>query len=257
MNQLPITVEADYEAMSRRAADVVAEQLRAKPDLLLCVATGSSPRRAYELLAEKRRDEPRLFERLRVLKLDEWGGLPPEHPGTCETYLRRWLIEPLGISAERYLTFRGDAAEPEAECGRIREMLRAHGPIDLSVLGLGLNGHLGMNEPADELSLEAHVAPLSKETAQHSMIRDATPPVRFGLTLGMGDLLQSHRILLLVNGAAKRDALRRLRAGRVTTQFPASLLWLHRGVTCLCDREAVDEASLPGRTGSDRGCRPK
>jgi galactosamine-6-phosphate isomerase len=231
--------------MSRRAADFIVEQIRSKPDLLMCVATGSSPKRAYELLAEKRRDDPQLFDRLRVLKLDEWGGLPPDHPGTCETYVRRLLIEPLGVSSERYLTFRGDAADPEAECERVREMLLRHGPIDLCVLGLGLNGHLGMNEPADELTLGPHVAPLSAETAQHSMIRNANPPVRFGLTLGMGDLLRSRRILLLVNGGAKREACRRLMSGRVTTQFPASFLWLHGGVTCLCDREAAAGLNIP------------
>ena len=77
------------------------------------------------------------------------------------------------------------------------------------------------------------------------MIRNATPPVRFGLTLGMSDLLQSRRILLLVNGVAKRDALRRLMSGRVTTQFPATLLWLHSGVTCLCDREAATGLNIP------------
>ena len=245
MNPLHTIVDANYEAMSRRAADFTVEQIRSKPDLLMCVATGSSPKRAYELLAERRRDEPRLFERLRVLKLDEWGGLSSDHPGTCETYVRRLLIEPLGISAERYLTFRGDAADPAAECERIRAMLRQQGPIDLCVLGLGLNGHLGMNEPADELHSGPHVAPLSEETAKHSMIRNATPPVRFGLTLGMSDLLQSRRILLLVNGVAKRDALRRLMSGRVTTQFPATLLWLHSGVTCLCDREAATGLNIP------------
>ncbi|MCX7827302.1 MAG: galactosamine-6-phosphate isomerase [Verrucomicrobiae bacterium] len=245
MNPLHIIVETDYEAMSRRAADCIVEQIRSKPDLLMCVATGSSPRRAYERLAEKRQEQPQLFDRLRVLKLDEWGGLPPEHPGACETYVRRLLIEPLGVSAARYLTFRGDAAEMTAECERVREMMRQHGPIDLAVLGLGLNGHLGMNEPADELIAGPHVAPLSAETARHAMIRDANPPVRFGLTLGMGDLMQSRRIVLLVNGAAKREALRRLMSGRVTTQFPASLLWLHGGVTCFCDREAAAGLDIP------------
>lgn len=239
MSPLHSVVDADYETMSRRAADFIAAEIRAKPDLLMCVATGSSPKRAYELLAGKKSHEPQLFERLRVLKLDEWGGLPPDHPGTCETFVRRWLIEPVDISADRYLTFRGDAPDPAAECARVSDMLRQHGPIDLCVLGLGLNGHLGMNEPANELCAGPHVAKLSEETCQHAMIREAKPPVRYGLTLGMGGLLQSRSILLLVNGPAKRDALRRLMTGHVTTQFPASLLWLHGGVACFCDREAA------------------
>jgi galactosamine-6-phosphate isomerase len=245
MNPLHLRVDADYEAMSRRAADSILEQIRSKPDLLMCVATGSSPTRAYELLAETRLGEPRLFDQLRVLKLDEWGGLPSDHPGTCETFVQRLLIEPLRISSERYLTFRGDAADPAAECDHLREKLRQHGPIDLCVLGLGLNGHLGLNEPADALIPGPHVAALSAETTQHTMIRNANRPVRFGLTLGMGDLLRAKRILLLVHGAAKHDALRQLMLGRVTTQCPATFLWLHGGVTCLCDREVATGLEIP------------
>lgn len=241
--------------MSRRAADLMVERIRASPDLLMCVATGSTPTRAYEHLAEKRSEEPRLFDRMRVLKLDEWGGLPSEHPGSCETYVRRLITGPLGISAGRYITFSGDAADPAAECDRVRELLRQHGPIDLCVLGLGINGHLGLNEPADQLSPGPHVATLSEQTRQHSMIRDANPPVRFGLTLGMGDLLRSRQILLLVSGAAKRVALRRLISDRlVSTVFPASFLLLHGNVTCLCDREAAACAveSSPGFSETSR-----
>src|SRR5687767_12343628 len=144
-------VERDYDTMSRRAAEFIVAEIRARPDLLLCTATGSSPTRTYELLAEHHLREPALFGRLRVIKLDEWGGLPPDDPGTCEAYLRRHLIEPLQISPDRYHTFRGDAPDPEAECRAVQRTLRDHGPVDLCILGLGINGHVGFNEPADAL----------------------------------------------------------------------------------------------------------
>jgi galactosamine-6-phosphate isomerase len=232
-------VEADYDAMSRRAAEQIVSALRKRPDMLLCAATGASPTRTYELLAERYRSEPRLFGRLRAIKLDEWGGLPPEDRGACESHLRRQLVEPLQISADRYLTFRGDAPDPESECRRVEQLLRVHGPMHLCVLGLGVNGHVGFNEPADALHPGPHVAPLTEQSLAHPMVRHAAGRVRYGLTLGIGDILRSEKILLLVSGRAKREPLRRLLTPEVTTRFPASLLWLHRGATVLCDAEAA------------------
>ena len=234
-------VGTDYDAMSRRAAELIVTALRARPDMLLCAATGASPTGTYELLAERYQREPALFGRLRVIKLDEWGGLPPEDAGTCESYLRRHLVGPLGIPPERYHTFRGDAADPEAECRDVARVLALHGPIHLSVLGLGLNGHLGFNEPGDALHPGPHVAPLTVQSLAHPMVRHARGRVRYGLTLGLGDVLRSDKILLLVSGRAKREPLRRLLMPEFTTRFPASCLWLHRDVTVLCDAEAAGE----------------
>jgi galactosamine-6-phosphate isomerase len=232
-------VEPDYDAMSRRAAELIVASLRTHPDLLLCAATGSSPTRAYELLAERHRHEPALFSRLRLIKLDEWGGLPADDPGACEAYLRRHLVDPLFISAGRYHTFRGDAPDAEAECRNLALTLNQHGPVHLCVLGLGVNGHLGFNEPADALHPGPHVAPLTEESLAHPMVRHARGRVRYGLTLGIGDILRSEKILLLVSGRAKREPLRQLLTPGITTRFPASCLWLHRDVTVLCDAEAA------------------
>lgn len=233
-------IHDDYESMSRAAAETIAEALRDDPDLLLCAPTGSSPKRAYAILAEQRRREPRLFDRMRVLKLDEWGELPMDHPGTCEEYLRRHVVAPLGIAPDRYFTFRADLEDLDSECRYARDHLDREGPIDICLLGLGLNGHLGLNEPAAELSRGPHVARLTEETGRHPMLEEGAAPLKYGVTLGMADLLHARRILLLVNGPHKRAALRRLLDGEVSTAFPASLLHLHHRVTLLCDRAAVE-----------------
>src|SRR5690349_18677566 len=109
--------------MSRFAAEMIVEELRRKPDLLLCAASGSTPVRCYALLAEARRRDAQTFDRLRILKLDEWGGLPMDDPATCEAYLRRHLIEPLGIGEDRYVTFDSNAPDPRQECERVRDLL--------------------------------------------------------------------------------------------------------------------------------------
>jgi galactosamine-6-phosphate isomerase len=227
----------DHEAVSRHAEGWLVERLRERPDALLCLATGRSPMRTYELLAMRDEKEPRLFDRMRVLKLDEWGGLPMNNPATCEQHLRRSLIAPLRLE-ERYIGFESQPADPQAECTRIETWLWQNGPIDVCVLGLGLNGHLGFNEPAERLRPHAHVAELSETSLSHAMISTSGDGPRYGLTLGMADIFQSRRILLLVTGAAKREPLRQLLSGEITTAFPASLLTLHSDMLLLCDEAA-------------------
>jgi galactosamine-6-phosphate isomerase len=172
-----------------------------------------------------------------MIKLDEWGGVPMDDPATCEMQLRNQLITPLSL-ADRYTSFHSDPSEPAAECKRISTWLEDNGPIDLCVLGLGTNGHLGFNEPADMLQPHAHVAQLSDSSLSHAMLSSTHRRPTFGLTLGMADLLNAHAILLLVSGPAKRGPFERLLKEEISTAFPASLLHLHPRVTVLCDVDA-------------------
>ena len=236
-----VEVADDHEACSRRAAHRVAAALRRKPDLLLGLATGETPTRTYARLADMRARDLVLFGAVRVLKLDEWLGLPSGDPATCESYLRGNVLGPWGIPRSRYEGFRSRPKNPDAECARIAGWLRRHGPIDLCVLGLGTNGHLLMNEPAASLAAGPHVARLAATTRRHSMLRSLRHPPRRGLTLGLADILQSRAVLLLVAGRHKAAALRRMLTGGVTSRCPASFLALHSDVAVLCDREAARE----------------
>ena len=181
---------------------------------------------------------------MRLLKLDEWGGLAMDDPGSCEMQLRNQLIRPLGLPDGRYFGFRSDSPNPEKECKKVRDRLAAEGPIDLCVLGLGMNGHLGMNEPAASLQPLAHIAKLTKSSLRHPMLANSPKSPKYGLTLGMAEILASREILLLVSGAKKRRPLQRLWKREITTEFPASFLWLHRNWTLLCDREAATGLDL-------------
>ena len=234
-----IFVHPDYEALSEIAADLIAKRIQENPSLLLCLATGSSPTRAYELLATRPKS---LFDQVRILKLDEWGGIPMDSPATCETYLRKILIDPLDLSS-RYVAFQSQPADPAAECSRITSWLEENGPIDLCILGLGINGHLGFNEPAAALQPRAHVATLSSESLQHSMIEALPEKPTFGVTLGIEDILDSREIILLVSGASKAEPLRRMLNGPVHTLFPASYLTKHQNTRILCDRAAAKQIS--------------
>lgn len=229
--------------MSHEAADFICAELKQRPDLLLCASAGGTPTRAYELLAARYARDPGLFKQMRVLQIDEWCGLAPGNPATCHADLQTKLLGPLHITPDRYKGFRTDAPKPETECGLIARWLAAHGPIDICILGLGVNGHVAMNEPATTLTPHAHVAALARSSRQHVLLKTLAKKPRYGLTLGMGDIFRSRRILLLVNGKRKCPALSRLMKPGITARFPASFLWLHPDATVLCDQEAA--ADIP------------
>jgi galactosamine-6-phosphate isomerase len=231
----------DYATLSQYAADWLVARLREQPSALVCLAAGSTPSRAYELLMERGAAEPTLFQRCRFIKLDEWGSLAMDDPATCEHQLRAALVTPLGMS-DRYTAFESQPANPVVECARIATWLQQFGPIDACMLGLGLNGHIGFNEPAEFLEPHAHVARLSESSLNHAMLKRSTRQPGYGMTLGMADLMQSRRVLLLASGNAKRRPLEQLLSGRITTAVPASLLQLHPDVTLLCDSEAAGTA---------------
>lgn len=231
----------DHELASQFAADWLAGQLRRKPDALLCLATGKTPMRTYELLAQRRATEPRLFDKMRIISLDEWNGLSPDDPATCGRHLRDALIDPLEL-ADRTISFDSQPADPDADCVRVATWLAENGPIDISVLGLGVNGHLGFNEPASFLEPHAHMVRLSESSLSHAMIGQCRDRPARGSTLGMDDLMQSKKVLFLVTGRSKRDILREILTGRINTAIPASLLHLHQDVQLVADTAAFPEA---------------
>ena len=239
VNFLRVRVAKDYGTMSRRAADFIEAELKRRADLLLCASAGGTPTGLYRRLAKRYDAAPAIFKKLRVLQIDEWGGLPPGNPATCRTDLQNKLLQPLGISSQRFEGFRSDAPDPERECERISRWLAANGPIDICLLGLGLNGHVAMNEPADEFVPHPHVSKLTRSSLGHGMLKDLQAKPRYGLTLGLGDILRSRRILLVVSGQAKQTVMKRLLQPRVSPRFPASFLWLHSDVTIICDRDAA------------------
>lgn len=239
---LEIEIAADFEGMSQAAAEFLIETLRAKPDALVCLPSGSSPVRVFELLVAARRQTPDLFDRVRVIKLDEWGGLDLDDPASCETYLQARFIQPLGISPGRYFAWNSRPADPESECARVAAWLAANGPIDVCLLGIGTNGHLGLNEPGEALRARPHRARLTEESAGHGMLQGARQRPQYGLTLGLGDLLQSRRIVLLASGESKAIPLERLSWGEVFTDCPATFLWLHPRVTIFADEAAMSRA---------------
>jgi len=237
---MQIKIVDSYKDLSQQANEYILQSLEEKPDLLLCAATGNSPTGLYKKLAEEFHNNPGHFSKIRVIKLDEWGGIEPEEKGSCESYLQEHVLRPLQIPQKRYIGFRSNPENPQEECMRISSYLAEEGPIDLCILGLGSNGHLALNEPAEFLQSQCHVAELSPSSLEHKMTSGMKQKPAYGLTLGMADILHSKHILILITGAGKSDMVRQILSGKITSLLPASFLWLHPNTICLIDRESIN-----------------
>lgn len=229
-----ITTET-YEAMSEAASEVLVNCLSKKPDALFCIATGSSPTEAYRLFIEKVKERNIDTSKMRIIKLDEWKGLAKDNPATCEYYIQENILKPLGISEDRYISFNSLEDNAEYECERITKLLQESGGIDCCVLGIGKNGHLGLNEPSDKLNPFVHKTALDKKTQTHSMLASNNQTVSEGYTLGLKDLLESKEVLFLVTGADKQEAYEALQEKVITSRQPANYLWLHNNTHCIVD----------------------
>jgi len=226
---------SSYNSMSTAAADFVLEKMQHSGRRMLCAATGGSPTGLYSRLCARRTELP--LKGLTILKLDEWYQLPMDSEGSCEAYLQEKLIRPLDIDPGNYIAFNSMATDPQQECERIGEAITIHGPIDVCILGIGLNGHLALNEPSDELVAGIHLAELAESSKLHPMISGSQFKPTHGFTLGMGDILKSRTILLLVNGPHKKTIFTKLMEQKISTRMPASLLWLHPDVHCFYSEE--------------------
>jgi glucosamine-6-phosphate deaminase len=228
------------ERWPRTVAARWAEFLRAQPTLRQCLPTGNTPAPVYaELVAATARGEVG-FARCEVFLLDEFGGLPRGHPARCDTALRRMLIDHVDLPEERFHRLDPDAADLDAECRRFAGEV-ADGGLDLVVLGLGANGHVGLNEPGsgrDAPTRRVELHPTTADGAAAYGATDITPT--WGLTLGLDAILAAREVWLLVTGAAKADVLARALSGPIGPELPASFLREHPSARVLTDDAAAE-----------------
>lgn len=224
----------NYQSLSEYTSQRLIDMITAKPTATICLATGATPALTYSLFVEKVRRQQLDVSRVTFVKLDEWLGVPLDAAGTCETFLRQHILEPLDVDEAHYTAFE-TSGDPVQACERIQRQIAEKGGLDLCLLGLGKNGHLGLNEPTDALEPASHVTRLDAQTLGHAMLQQTGNTVEQGITLGLKDILAAKEILFLVAGEGKQEAFARWLTRQVTTQLPASFLWLHQHVTCVYD----------------------
>ena len=236
-----IYLEADYAAMSRRAANLIAAEVIRRPNCVLGLATGSTPIGTYENLIARNRAGDLSFREVRTVNLDEYKGLAPTHDQSYRYFMQTNLFDHIDILPENTNVPDGLAADADAECARYDALVASLGYADLQLLGLGRNGHIGFNEPDDHFTKETHVVDLTDSTidanARFFATRDDVP--RQALTMGVGCIMAARRVLLIASGADKADALYSAVCGPISPDCPASILQLHGDVVVVGDEAAL------------------
>ena len=236
-----IIVCPDYNAMSRQAANVIAAQVIMKPDCVLGLATGSTPVGAYQQLAKWQQQGDLTFKDVRTVNLDEYRGLPGTHDQSYRYFMNTNLFDHIDIDKENTYVPNGMAEDVDAECAAYDERIQEFGGIDLQLLGIGHDGHIGFNEPADHFSCGTNCVELTDMTidanARFFANRDDVP--RQALTMGMQAIMQARAILMVVSGADKAEIIRKSFCGPITPEVPASILQLHPNVTLVGDEAAL------------------
>lgn len=245
-----IYVTEDYNAMSHRVASILAAQVMLKPDCVLGLATGSTPVGAYKQLVEWYKKGDLDFAQVRSINLDEYVGLAPTHDQSYRYFMQSNLFDHVNIVPANTNVPNGLAEDAAEECRRYNEVIHTLGPIDLQLLGMGHNGHIAFNEPGDDFGLETHVVTLTESTIEANKrffeSRDEVP--RHALSMGIKNIMNARRILMVVSGEDKADAVVKAFAGPVTKDVPASVLQLHPDVTLVADKAALSklvEAGVP------------
>lgn len=232
---------ADPAAMSFRAASILAAQVVLKPDCVLGLATGSTPVGAYQQLVAWCRQGAVSFAQAKSVNLDEYLGLAPTHVQSYRYFMEKHLFSLIDIRPENTHVLNGLAADPDEECAAYNQLIRDLGGIDLQLLGMGHNGHIAFNEPGDNFGLETHVVTLSQRTidANQRFFTSRAQVPRRALSMGIRNIMSARKILMMVGGADKSEALCQAVAGPVTSQVPASVLQLHPDVTVVADSAAL------------------
>ena len=231
----------DYEEMSRKAAGIVSAQIIMKPDCVLGLATGSTPVGLYKQLIEWYRNGDLDFSGVRTVNLDEYKGISRENDQSYYYFMHQNLFDHVNIPAGN--THLPDGMEPdsEKECRRYEELIQSMGSVDLQLLGIGHNGHIGFNEPADAFDKLVHCVNLTQSTieANKRFFASAEDVPKQAYTMGIQTIMQAKKVLMVVSGADKADILKQVISGPVTPHVPASILQLHPNFVLIADEDAL------------------
>ena len=239
---------ADYRAMSRQAANIISAQVIMKPECVLGLATGSTPIGVYDQLVEWYRKKDLSFLRTRSVNLDEYRGLSGTHEQSYRYFMQTHLFDRVDIRPENTNVPNGLAEDTDAECARYDKVIQDLGGIDLQLLGMGRNGHIGFNEPCDAFIMGTHLVNLTESTieANKRFFASEEDVPRQALTMGIMHIMQAKKILVVVSGEDKADAVAKAFAGPVTPQVPASILQIHPDVVLVGDRAALAQLDRKG-----------
>lgn len=236
----------DYEDMSRKAANIISAQVIMKPDCVLGLATGSTPIGLYKQLVEWFEKGDLDFSKVQTVNLDEYKGLNRENDQSYYYFMHDNLFDHINIPEENTHLPNGMEMDSEKECARYTKLIQSMGSVDLQLLGIGHNGHIGFNEPSESFDKEVHCVNLTQSTieANKRFFASADDVPKQAYTMGIKTIMQAKKILIVANGEGKADIVRDAFFGPITPQVPASVLQLHNDVTLVADEAALSKVSL-------------
>lgn len=224
-----------YEELSSRAAAIICGQVALKPKCVLGLATGSSPLGTYEKIAEKNRAGEIDFSKVKTINLDEYVGLSGDHEQSYRYFMNNNLFKHINIDINNTYVPNGCATDIEAECKAYDSLIEGLGGIDIQLLGIGYDGHIGFNEPDTYFEKATHMVTLDRSTIEANSrffaSRNDVPVT--AITMGMGGIMSAKRVLLIANGKGKRDIIEKAFFGPITPALPASILQLHPNLTVI------------------------
>lgn len=234
--------------MSREAANIVSAQIIMKPDCVLGLATGSTPIGLYKQLIEWYQKGDLDFSEVRTVNLDEYKGISRENDQSYYYFMHQNLFDHVNIPEGNTHLPDGMALDPEKECDRYNNLIQSMGGVDLQLLGIGHNGHIGFNEPGDSFDKQVHCVNLTESTieANKRFFASADEVPRQAYTMGIGNILQAKKILVVANGEGKAEIVKKAFFGPVTPQVPASILQLHQDVVLVADEAALSKVIEAG-----------
>ncbi|KPB04203.1 glucosamine-6-phosphate deaminase [Bacillus sp. CHD6a] len=243
---MDIITTPSYEELSKEAASYVSKKVRDNPHMVLGLATGSTPTGMYEHLIKDHITMGTSYRQVTTFNLDEYVGMSKKNPNSYYAFMEKHLFQHIDIRNESTFIPDGISAHSETECSYYEEKLRKHGPIDLQILGLGANGHIGFNEPGTSFGSRTHIVKLTDSTrkANSRFFQDIEDVPTHAITMGIDSIMNAKEILLLVAGANKREAFEQLLYGEISEDFPASILKKHPCVKIMADQSILDTSSI-------------
>lgn len=238
---MKLIVAPDYAGICEKAADIFAAEIHRNPACVLGLATGSTPVGLYQALIRRYQEGALDFSKVQTFNLDEYCGLAGDHPQSYRYFMQKNLFDHVNIPPEHTHIPSGIAVDPEQECRRYDALIESCGGIDIQLLGIGHNGHIGFNEPDDHFPVNSHLTRLTESTIQANsrfFASESEVPTH-AITMGAGSILKAKKILLMASGEGKAEILCRSMTGPVTPFVPASVLQLHRDVVILADEAAA------------------
>lgn len=243
---MQVRIYRDDVTVAESAAREIIDLIKAKPTAVLCLASGDSPRLAYSLVARSATTERISSIKCTFIGLDEWVGIGKENEGSCHYFLHSVLFDPMGVSANQIHVFDGMSRDLDNECEKMDKVIIEKGGIDLMVVGVGMNGHIGFNEPGVRTDLHSHVIDLDPVTQSvgQKYFKGATS-LKQGVTLGLAHLVEARKVLLLATGKRKSEIISKALEGEMTSECPASIVRTHLQSLVLLDEAAASQLKSP------------